>query len=449
MKTILAVVPHFPSPVNSADGQANYLTSLVPVLGLHDEIEVHIIALQVGDQPAVQSGEGWSVTRVSPPKKLPDVFALYLPEHLQSSLNALDLAARRAAKSLGVDTPVWCHGYETGNTVKTLTENGHHVVAVVHYSVGIETMHDLALGDDPTRRKAFHSPWATAIGQIWPKRHREVGVRWASRMGKYSQHAPLPEAIQTQFRKLALERNLIANASKIIAVGPSFEREINHLYPCTASRSTAVIAGAPNQIPSPKWPQPIEPNPIRIVMVGRPTGQKGWDYACEAFKAISDQHAKSIQLVLIGGLGQGNGPYSAYSERVAGRFKQLKGISVHNLGALSHTETLAHLAAADLLLFPSVFEPLGLVILEAMAAGCNILASDAAGPSDLLSEPWGHIMPFKNPASRVQAIVDGLDSFLQLSRDQIDSNGEAAQKSASIFTWNECASVHFEALLRR
>ena len=141
-----------------------------------------------------------------------------------------------------------------------------------------------------------------------------------------------------------------------------------------------IAAGKPNVLPAAQWPDKMSDDRLRIAMVGRPTGQKGWDYAVEALSRLSDVQAERVDLVLLGGLGSGSGPYSTYSERVAAKYNALKPHQVHNLGACSHPEVLAHLVAADLLLFPSVFEPLGLVLLEAMAAGCCVLSSNAAGP---------------------------------------------------------------------
>ena len=447
MNTILAIAPHFPSPDDSADGQANYMTALAPFVSQDANVHLQIIALQVGEQAQYESGDGWSVERITPLKPLNDIFSLYLPEHLLPSLKTLRNAAIAKADALGTEIPVWCHGYETGEIVEALATRGHHVVAVIHYSVGVETLHDLALGDDRVRREAFDSPWATLIGQAWPTKHRGFGVRWASRIGDLAQHAPLPASIQTQFTKLALERKMIANASRLVAVGPSFEQEINTLYPCTVERSTHVIAGGPTDIPPPTWPNPIEDNRRRIIMVGRPTGQKGWDYAAEAFKRLSAAETASIDLVLIGGIGHGNGPYSAYSEHVAQDFAALDHLRVHNLGARSHQDTLAHLAAADLLLFPSVFEPLGLVLLEAMSAGCCILASDAAGPNDLVRPPWGLRMNFQDPNARVDAITQGLQSFLRWDRAHISELSALARGSATRFSWRQCAAIHTKALM--
>ena len=447
MDSLLVIAPHFPSPAESADGQSNYLTNIVPEVAKH--VQVQILSLRFGKQPPSESLNNCTITRIEPPTKMGDVFALYLQPNLGPALASLHESALRVAEKMSTATPVWCHGYETGSVVEELARRGHRVVAVPHYSVGVETIHDFALGDDETRQHAFDSPWATKAGKLTPKHLRPLAVRWASRFGKYGKRLPLPSPIQTQFTKLDLERKMVANASHLVAVGPSFEAELNALYPCTVSRSQHVIAGAPQQLPPAQWPNTMVDEKLRIVMVGRPTGQKGWDYAVEALGRLSEAQASRIEIVLLGGLGTGNGPYSAYSSRVAAAFEQLKPHHVHNLGAVSHPTVLAHLVAADVLLFPSVFEPLGLVLLEGMAAGCCVLSSNAAGPTDVVRPPWGLVVNFDDPESRSQHLHAGIVSFLNLDRNELKERASMAQRAAEKHTWKHCASIHLNALFGR
>lgn len=449
LHSILTIAPNFPSPTASRDGQANYLTAAVPALAKLSGANVEVLALRFGDQPESETGPGWTVNRVEPPKPMGTVFDLYLPKHLRRSIESLHKAAVRRAKAMDPETPVWAHGYETGTIVETLVKRGRHVVAVPHYLVGVETLHDLALGDDPIRRDSFNSPWATALGQLTPKSTRPMGVRWASRLGSIARFGVWPSAIKTQFSKLDLERRMVANASHLVAVGPSFEAEMHSLYPCTVGRSREVIAGGPSELPEAQWPWRRKPGSFRIAMVGRPTGQKGWDYAAEAIARLEGTEQDRVELAVIGGLGTGSGPYSDYSQRVSAQFDAIGLDRFANLGELSHSDTLAHLVSADLLLFPSVFEPLGLVLIEAMTAGCCVLASDAAGPSDVVSHPWGRRVPFADPNERADRLTEALQSFLQTDMSVLAQWSTAARVAGARHTWDQCAAVHLDALRSR
>ncbi len=81
------------------------------------------------------------------------------------------------------------------------------------------------------------------------------------------------------------------------------------------------------------------------------------------------------------------------------------------LGHLSHEETLALYLTHDVLLFPSLWEePLGLVVLEAMAAGIPVLASRRGAPLELITH--GRTGLFHDPGD-----YRGLTEHLQALAD--------------------------------
>ena len=111
----------------------------------------------------------------------------------------------------------------------------------------------------------------------------------------------------------------------------------------------------------------------RVIMVGRPTGQKGWDYAAAALASLSESESARLELTLIGGLGTGDGPYLSTVD-ASYRHSRTWNTSTYTTRVRCLMGDLSHMLAADLLLFPSVFEPLGLVLLEAMSHGCCVIA---------------------------------------------------------------------------
>ncbi len=447
---VLTVVIHFPSPHDSCDGQGIYLNRIVPALSRVARRPIHIVALRFGEQMQTERGDGWQVTRVEPHTPLPDVYAAYLPDHFVAATDALAAAALRSAEAMGTQTPAWCHGYETGSAVQALSVAGHRVVGVPHYLVGVESLHDLAVGDDPIRRAAFDSPWATRIGRTVPVPLRPMSIRWASRMGKRLSRAPLPRAIQTQLQKLDQERRFVAHCDALVAVGAGFERAMNTLYPCTVGRSGAVIAGAPTApLPAAQWPFPERADAIRLTAVGRPTGQKGWDYLAAALHQLEAEdpiRAARLELAIVGGLGSWSGPFSDYSTRVAQSLSSLRHVHIANLGVCPHDQVLATLQGAHVLIHPATFEPLGLVLLEAMAAGCTIIASDADGPADLLEPPWGHLVPFADPRRRSEHLLTAIRQLFECSQSDRQVAGDAARQAARHYTWDRCAEYHLNAL---
>ena len=447
---ILTLAVQMPSPAQGMDGQGHYLGQAVPALAAAAGEEIEVLALRIGDQPEEEAGPGWRVRRVAPTSPLNDVFQLYLPAHFAQACQTMAEAALKRAAELPGPVSAWCHGYETGAAVEALVAAGHRVVGVAHYLVGQETLHDLAVGDDPVRDAAFQSPIASTVGRLVPDRLREMTVRWAARAGARAAKAPLPASIRTQLLKLDQERRFVGHAHQLIAVGPRFGQAMNRIYPCTVGRTDAVIAGAPpGPLPAAQWPFPDRPEALRLIAVGRPTGQKGWDYLAEALVRIEAEDpatARRLELVILGGMGEWSGPFSAYADRVSQTLDGLRHVSVANLGTRPHPDVLAHLAGAHALVHPAVFEPLGMVLIEAMAARCVVLASDADGPQDLLAPPWGECLDFSDPTRRTAALIRGICALVRLDRQTLLDRGALAAEAARAHTWDRCAQVHLAAL---
>jgi glycosyltransferase involved in cell wall biosynthesis len=99
----------------------------------------------------------------------------------------------------------------------------------------------------------------------------------------------------------------------------------------------------------------------------------------------------------------GDGPLRAAVERLASGLD-----TVRFAGFRNQTELPALYAAADLLVLPSRREPWGLVLNEAMNAGCAILASDRVGAAqDLVRDGVnGRLFPAGSAAALASALQD-------------------------------------------
>jgi glycosyltransferase involved in cell wall biosynthesis len=93
----------------------------------------------------------------------------------------------------------------------------------------------------------------------------------------------------------------------------------------------------------------------------------------------------------------------------------------------------AWLAAADVLVLPSIYEELGSVLLEAMAAGLPVVASAVGGIPDTLGDA-GRLVPPRDPAALAAAVDELLDHPALAAQ-----LGDAARRRATAFSWDVLA----------
>jgi glycosyltransferase involved in cell wall biosynthesis len=96
----------------------------------------------------------------------------------------------------------------------------------------------------------------------------------------------------------------------------------------------------------------------------------------------------------------------------------------------SAAELRRHYQSADVFLFPSFFEGFGLVLLEAMACGLPVVATEATAGPDVLDETCGKIIPAGNEEALVEVI-----RWFASNREKIPAMKTAARIKAESCTW--------------
>ncbi|AFY73674.1 glycosyltransferase [Synechococcus sp. PCC 7502] len=107
-----------------------------------------------------------------------------------------------------------------------------------------------------------------------------------------------------------------------------------------------------------------------MLYVGRLSAEKEITQILPVLEAIPNS-----RLALVG-----DGPYRAELEKI------FAGTKTHFVGYLQGEELAAAFASSDVFMFPSRTETLGLVLLEAMAAGCPVVAANSGGIPDIVTD---------------------------------------------------------------
>jgi|SRR4051812_4459382 len=164
---------------------------------------------------------------------------------------------------------------------------------------------------------------------------------------------------------------------------------------------------------------PLKVNPKRkFVFVGRYERRKGIEELTRAIKQLLPENSFTIEL--IGAIPQE---------------KQLQSPNIYYHGAISDVQKIKNiLLAADVLICPSYSEGMPTVILEAMASGMAIIASDVGAVGELVSKKNGILVPPGN----IEALKEVMQAMIA-----IEENTLLEMKAASIkrvtdhFTWEQ------------
>jgi len=226
---------------------------------------------------------------------------------------------------------------------------------------------------------------------------------------------------------------LVANDQAAAALPAGCRGRVVHLVESGVDLSIW-DAGTPTEGP------PARPaGPVRFVFSGRFVDWKGVDYLARAFArvAASDDGAR---LDLIGG-GELEGAIRAAVEVPSLRDR----VRLH--GWLSRPEAARVVREADVFVMPSLRECGGTAILEAMALGKPVVATDWAGPSHYVDSTCGILVA---PSSK-EAFVDGLaDAMTRLAaspelRARLGDGGRARVRQ-EYFDWDSKADRMLEIL---
>ena len=178
-----------------------------------------------------------------------------------------------------------------------------------------------------------------------------------------------------------------------------------------------------------------------LLVVGRLVPEKGVDIAIAAELLHLARHDDQVDLVVVGG---GRRPGSAIEHDLRAQARDA-GSRVHFLGIQESPVVTLLYDHALALLAPSYHEGQPLVVSEAMAASCCVLASDIAAHLELLDDT-GRFFPVGNAA----ALADAIDWVLDHPDDARALGRRAAERiSTGSYSWDETARVTEAVLAAR
>ncbi|NIA12930.1 MAG: glycosyltransferase [Nitrospiraceae bacterium] len=190
----------------------------------------------------------------------------------------------------------------------------------------------------------------------------------------------------------------------------------------------------------------IDPDVPIVTTVGRLEPWKGQHVFVEALPAVLDAHPEAHVLVV----GACALKKPGYERRLRERCREL-GIGQRVTFTGPRKDVPALLAASDVLVLPSATpEPFGRTVVEAMAAGCPVVATAAGGPLDIVVDgQTGWLTPPNDPAAMADRIGRLLDDP-QEARAMGQRGRERAQAQFSLTRLvDDMANIFEEVVGRR
>ena len=249
-----------------------------------------------------------------------------------------------------------------------------------------------------------------------------------------------------------LEKTALLNADRIIAVSRAMQDDILNLYDAAPEKVQVIHNGIDVEIYRPTRNTTfleeygIDPNTPYILFVGRVTRQKGIVHLLRALHHVG----AAYQIVLCAGAADTPEIEEEVNAGIAAVRADTpnKVVWIREMVPVDRLVTLYSHAAV--FVCPSVYEPFGIINLEAMACGTPVVASAVGGiPEVVIQEKTGLLVPFetagtaaaepKNPQRFARDLAAAIDTLMRSPEKRVAMGKAARLRVEEHFSWKSIA----------
>lgn len=255
-----------------------------------------------------------------------------------------------------------------------------------------------------------------------------------------------------------LEKTAILNADGVIAVSEAMKSDIVSLYDIDPEKIRVIYNGIDTDIYK-KTENPdilrkygINPQKPYVLFVGRITRQKGIIHLVEAIPHIE----KGIQVVLCAGAPDTDEIAVEMNHKVNEAKSRSPNEIIWITQWLPEKEIIPLYSHASIFICPSVYEPFGIINLEAMACETPVVASATGGIKEVVEDGvTGFLVPFethsgrdnegpKDPERFSLDLADGINALLGFPEKMNRMGSASRQRVEALFSWKSIARQTLE-----
>lgn len=242
--------------------------------------------------------------------------------------------------------------------------------------------------------------------------HRMSRDIQAEEAERFPELAPALQAVQEPAWKIERKEQEVQLADHIF-VASSITRKSLLDVGVEPTKISVIPYGSPIDYFHPK---PKKDKIFRALFVGRVGPRKGVHYLLKAWQELQLPDA---ELLLVG-----NNEFPA-------KWLPQDSDTFRYVPSVPHAALNEYYSAANILVFPSLVEGFGLVLLEAMACGIPVITTpNTAGPDILTDGVEGFIVPIRD----VEALKDKIE-WCYCHPQELAEMGRAARRKAEQLTW--------------
>jgi starch synthase len=237
------------------------------------------------------------------------------------------------------------------------------------------------------------------------------------------------------------EKTAYEAAAAVIAVSDGMRADVLRAYPEVDPAKVVTIR---NGVDTSKFAPNLNPSVLDefgitgryALFVGRITRQKGLAHLLRAWKSVPSDYG----LVLAAGSPDEPGVGNEVAELISQLQSERNNIWwIKDM--LPHDKLTAVLTQADLFLCPSIYEPLGIVNLEAMGCETAVLASRVGGIPEVVADgETGVLVDYSEDSSQFESDLSQKINELMADPARLIRYGKAGrQRAAAHFGWDAIA----------